>query len=198
MDFKTVSGLLIPEGEVTQIADASGAVLWKKQSGGEYTFKDELMFSYSTLDTGIMVRTDDYFYAKFTPLSTDNGFVFSAGEYPKMARLSVSNDISVTLASSTFLLEDHSFQKTTVEIDNWKITRDGTLYYNYTGVPGEAVGTSLKLSGGTLLFIHEFKHGKTKDSLDIDYVPAIRNSDNAIGLYNKVTGTFVQCGDQIS
>lgn len=34
IDFSTLQGLTIPEGVVTQIADASGAVLWKKKPAG--------------------------------------------------------------------------------------------------------------------------------------------------------------------
>ena len=45
IDFATLQGLTIPEGVVTQIADASGRVLWKLQSGGKVILEVEKITS---------------------------------------------------------------------------------------------------------------------------------------------------------
>ena len=45
IDFATMQGLTIPEGVVTQIADASGRVLWALQEGFDGTFRVEKITS---------------------------------------------------------------------------------------------------------------------------------------------------------
>lgn len=45
IDFSTLQGLSIPEGVVTQIADASGRVLWAVQSGGKVILEVEKITS---------------------------------------------------------------------------------------------------------------------------------------------------------
>ncbi len=45
IDFSTLQGLAIPEGVVTQIADASGAVIWAAKSGGKVILEVEKITS---------------------------------------------------------------------------------------------------------------------------------------------------------
>ena len=61
IDFTTLKGLSIPEGEVSQIADASGMVLWKKapsganvkvtlNNGGNFASMTTSSYAYFTID----------------------------------------------------------------------------------------------------------------------------------------------------
>lgn len=59
IDFAKLQGLTIPEGNVTQITDASGRVLWKKApSGVTVTIYQKMMMNTTTLAIGDQTYTN--------------------------------------------------------------------------------------------------------------------------------------------
>ena len=58
MNFATLKGLTIPEGNVTQIADASGRVLWKSApAGGVVTEAGEILDTWDAISSGNFISS---------------------------------------------------------------------------------------------------------------------------------------------
>lgn len=198
MDFKTVSGLIIPEGEVTQIADASGTVLWKKQSGGEYTSVEYINVPASAkIDTGVAIVSSDYIYVDFAPMqATMYGTIWYAGTSKVMrvyidgssiqGKIDWYNQTMGTTSVGTRV--NMTFAKQVVTISTGKTT-------SMAGVPSFTPNTNLTLGGinGKWRF-YGLEHGSSADALDLDYVPVVRNSDGAAGMYDNITKTFTPYG----
>lgn len=198
MDFKTVGGLLIPDGEVMQIADASVAVLWKKQSSGEYTIVEYINVPTSAkIDTGVAIVSSDYIYIDFAPMqATMYGTIWYAGT-SKVIRVYIDgssiqgkidwyNQTMDTTSVGTRV--NMTFAKQVVTISTGKTT-------NMAGVPSFTAETNLILGGvnGKWQF-YGLKHGSGADALDLDYVPVVRNSDGVAGVYDNITKTFTPYG----
>lgn len=198
MDFGTVSGLIIPEGEVAQIADSSGTILWKKQSGGEYTIVDYLNVSASAkVDTGIAAASGDYVYVDFAPMQgTMYGTVWYAGTSKVMRVYIDGSNIQVKIDwYNQTVTKSAVDERLNIKFANQIVTVSNGSVVTMTGVPSFTANTNLFLGGvnGRWKF-YGLKHGKSEDTLDLDYVPAVRNSDGVAGVYDNVTNTFTPYG----
>lgn len=198
MDFSTIKTIVIPEGNVTQIAQSTGAVLWRKQSAAEYTFIESIdVPSRGTLDTGIACSSGDYLYVDFAPLAaTQYGAVVHAGSSKIMrvyidganiqAKIDWYNQTIATAVAGTRL--NITFAAQVVYLN-------GTKKVDMSGVSAFTADTDVILGGvGAALRIYGCKHGSSAEALDMDLVPAIRNSDSVAGLYDSISKTFQPFG----
>lgn len=196
MDFTGVKAITIPEGSVTKIMRGS-EVLWEKpSSGGEYTFIDSIdLAGNQVLTTAIKPKSSDYIHIDFAPL-VDSGYgnFVSAGSSkvmrfwadgsPIVAKIDWYNQSFATMANGVRL---------TAAMNKQKIFYNGSQAIDMSGVPAFTADTALSI-GGVPMRLWGCKHGTSSDALDMDYVPAIRNSDGAAGLYDNVSGTFAAIG----
>ena len=199
MNFANVSSISIPEGNVTKIADASGAVLWEQAGeSGDYTFSESLDIpARATLDTGIACKSTDYLYIDFAPLAASiYGAVIHAGSnkimrfYIDGAKLQAKVDwytqTIATIASGT---------RYQVHLAAQKAFLNGTQSVDMSAVSGFTADTNVIIGGiGAKMRLYGVKHGTSAGALDLDMVPAVRNSDGAAGLYDKVSGMFYAYG----
>ena len=200
MDWTTVKSLIIPQGEVRKIVNSSGSVIWEK-SEGEYTFIECLEIPSGTiLDTGIACESTDYYYVDFAPVSVPAyGSIIYAGAR-KILRVYVDgtniqmkmdwyNQNTATAVAGTRL---------NMAFENQITYLNGVQKTNMSGVPNFTPTTNVKIGGLNAKWrLYGCRHGKTSDTLDFDYVPAIRNSDSVAGLYNNITGAFLPYGSAV-
>lgn len=200
MNWATVKSLTIPEGEVTRITNAVGNVIWEKpnEPSEDYTFIESLIIpSRATLDTGMACTSMDYYFIDFEPMvATAYGAVIHAGS-SKILRVYVDgkniqmkvdwyNQNTVTAVVGTRLNMAFANQITYL---------NGVQKTNMSGVPTFTPDTNVIIGGlGAQFRLYGCKHGSSADSLDFNYVPAVRNSDNVAGLYDNITGVFIPYG----
>lgn len=200
MDFSQVKSLVIPEGTVVKIRDSLGTVLWQKQSGGDYTFIDSIDVPKSTsFDSGATCKSADYMYIDWAPLATTTyGAIVHAGT-TKIMRFYIDGGNGVygkidwynqAIWKPVVVAERHKMWMV-----GQKVFMDGTQKVNMTGVPAFTADTNVIVGGqGQPIRLWGVKHGADESTLDRDYVPAIRNSDNVAGMYDNITGEFVPYG----
>lgn len=178
--------------------------------GSDYTFVDSITASGTQyIDTGILAASDIKAEVKYKPTNTSAAYCalggrdFSSGDnrnaFGIWANVSgrtrfdfQSNSVSSTLGSST---------------TNWNIAvKDGVKNY-FNGTQEESNDTTTfastrnmylfgMLSGssvtgnmvGSIAYCRIWKAGV----LVRDFMPAIRNSDNVVGMYDTVSGTFFE------
>jgi len=176
--------------------------------GSDYTFVDSITASGTQyIDTGILAASDIKAEVKYKPTNTSAAYCalggrdFSSGDnrnaFGIWANVSgrtrfdfQSNSVSSTLGSST---------------TNWNIAvKDGVKNY-FNGTQEESNDTTTfastrnmylfgMLSGssitgnmvGSIAYCRIWKAGV----LVRDFIPAIRNSDSVVGMYDTVSGTF--------
>lgn len=178
--------------------------------GSDYTFVDSITADGTQyIDTGILAGSDIKAEVKFKPTNTSAAYCalggrdFSSGDnrnaFGIWANVSgrtrfdfQSNSVSSTLGSST---------------TNWNIAvKDGVKnYFNGTQEESNTTATFAStrnmylfgmLSGssvtgnmvGSIAYCRIWKAGV----LVRDFMPAIRNSDNVVGMYDTVSGTFFE------
>lgn len=200
MNFSEVKSLVIPEGAVKQIADANGNVLWKKAESEEnaYTFVGSLDIPTSgKIDTGVACNSMDYLYVDFAPLADSiYGTVVYAGTSKIMrfyidgrklqAKVDWYNSPIATITSGT---------RYKAVLLGQKAKLNGTQVVDMSGVPAFDANTNVMVGGlGNRMRLWGVQHGTSENSLDLDMVPAVRNSDQTAGLYDKVSGAFTPFG----
>lgn len=200
MDFSQVKSLVIPEGTVTKIRDAAGTVLWQKPSADEYTFIESIDVPKSvSFDAGVACKSADYMYIDWAPLAaTSYGSVIHAGASPVMRfYIDGANGVYGTISwynqqiwKPVVVGERH-----TMHMVGQKVFMDGVQKVNMSSVPAFTADTNLIVGGANqAIRLWGVKHGTDESTLDRDYVPAIRNSDGAAGLYDNISGEFVPYG----
>lgn len=200
LNFDNVAAITIPEGSVVKITDSRGIVLWKKPSGGDYTFIDSIDVPKSTsFDSGVACKSADYMYIDWAPLAaTTYGAVVHAGT-SKIMRFYIDGANGVygkidwynqQIWNPIVVGERHQMW-----LVGQKVFMDGTQKVNMTGVPAFNADTNMIVGGANqAIRLYGVKHGTDESALDRDYVPAIRNSDNVAGMYDNITGEFVPYG----
>lgn len=200
MDFSQVKSLTIPEGSVAKITNAAGTVLWQKPAADEYTFIPSLDIpAGATLDTGVACKSTDYMFVAWAPLAaTTYGAVIHAGNTKNMRfYIDGANGVygkidwyNQQIWKPVVVGESHQMWMT-----EQKVFMDGTQKVNMTGVPAFNADTNMIVGGANqAIRLYGVKHGTDESTLDRDYVPAIRNSDGAAGLYDNISGEFVPYG----
>lgn len=184
---------------MTKITDASGRVLWKKAASGEpYTFIDSLVISAgATLNTGITCDSTDYLWVDFAPLAASMfGHIVNAGT----SRL-VGFEISGSTLKSNLgkysknLLAISSGVRHTVHVVDKDVYVDGEYFARYIGVRNFTADTPINIGGVSgKIRLWGVKHGTSAFSVDFHAVPAIRNSDQTVGLYDQVGKKFYPYG----
>ena len=196
MTFTTIKAIAIPDGGVTAVS-SGGVTLWKK-SFGEYTFVGSIDVPAGTkLDTGLTCKSGDYFYVDFGMIvSTAYGTIFYAG---------TSNNLRVYVDGTNLQLKIGWYNQnvaTTSAGTRYTAAFEGQIAYlngvqkaSMAGVPAFTPDTNLMLGGlNNRWRLYGFKHGATADSLDLDCVPAVRNSDSVAGLYDNISKAFKPYG----
>lgn len=207
IDFSTVKGITIPEGEVKSIA-VGGKVIWQKQQQQEgfpngYTKLDYLEFNADkTFDTGIICNQNTKIEISFTRGSSTAMYLYGVR--------SSGNTASITayLTSSGAWRFGNTYKNLTfsvgttirnVVVDKTGLVVDGTRNYyggtvkDFTAISTLTVGSARTTSGG--YGSHQFT-GKIYsfkmydgDELILDYVPYI-NPDGVYGFWDTVSETF--------
>jgi hypothetical protein len=200
LNFDNVAAITISEGSVARITNAAGVVLWQKQSTNAYTFIDSLDIPKSTsFDTGAPCTSADYMYVDWAPLAAITyGAVVHAGN-TKIMRFYIDGNNGVygkvdwynqQIWKPVVVGERHN-----MHIVGQKVFLDGVQKVNMTAVPAFTADTNLIIGGpNQAIRLWGVKHGTNESTLDRDYVPAIRNADNAAGLYDQITGEFTPYG----
>lgn len=181
----------------------TGEFLYKKKSNEEYTAVNYIESNGTQyIDTGFaFVTSTDEIELEYQNTSTaNNKWMF--GSYETNANIGIS---SATVPAPTFWYkgnvtgtqEQQYNSKHKLVYDVYGMTNDGInlkAYSAYTGTWNIYLfalnndGTSPKGYFGYGK-IYSYKHKRNGVTL-IDLVPAIRNSDDKPGMYDKVTGTF--------
>lgn len=135
INFATLKGLTIPEGNVTQIADASGAVLWKSAPAEAIIkFKVANGGNFSSITT-----------STYCSLEIDGGYHNATEE------IVVPIGKVVTCRFGTTSNQTRKLYLNGAEISSYTYdSTNGTYYYDYTviGDVGIAMGSSMSMSGG--------------------------------------------------
>lgn len=198
MNFANVKEITIPEGKVSQIANAAGAILWKKASGGDYTLIDSLYIPRgSKLDTGIPVKSADLLYVDFAPLAaTQYGTIVYAGTSKIMRVYIDGKNIQGKIDwYNTPVATASAGTRLNISFENQIIYVNGVQKVNMSTVGAFTADTNLIIGGlGTQWQLFGVKHGVSAENLDYDAVPAVRNSDQTAGLYDKISQTFTPYG----
>ncbi len=200
INFANVTNITIPEGNVTKIADSSGIILWQKKSGGDYTFIDSITVpARTTLDTGVGCKSSDYLYIDFAPLAaTIYGAVIHAGT-SKIMRFYIdgANGIygKIDWYNQVILKPVVSGERHSMHMVGQKVFLDGVQKVNMSGVPAFTADTNVIVGGiGASMKLYSVKHGSDESTLDLDLIPAIRNSDSVAGLYDNISKQFFVYG----
>lgn len=203
INFSNVTSITIPEGNVTKISDSTGVVLWKKKSGGEYTFIDSITVpSKAVLDTGVGCKSSDYLYIDFAPLAaTIYGAVIHAGN-SKIMRFYIdgANGIyaKIDWYNQSILKPIISGERHNMHMVGQKVFLDGIQKVDMSGVPEFTANTNVIVGGiGAKMTLYRVKHGSNESTLDLDLVPAVRNNDSVAGLYDNISKQFFPYGNAI-
>ena len=196
MIFANVTGIAIPEGAVSKITDAAGTVLWKKPSA--YTFVKSLnISSLAVLDTGAACKSTDYMSIDFAIRAASTyGAVVHAGKSKIMrfymdgtklqAKVDWYNQAIATVSAGT---------RYQVHLVGQKAFLNGAQVVDMSGVPSFTADTNVIIGGiGHIMRLWGVKHGTDANKLDRDMVPAVRNSDQTAGLYDRVSKKFYPYG----
>ena len=185
MDWSQVTALTIPEGNVKQVS-VNGMVLWKKgllPSG--YT---QLEYVESTGTQYIIIPSKTY--VKDEELEIDFAYTSFAGRYPTVygsyhSEIYTNINGEVLSFANIQVSEPQKFilnQKQTIKakFTDTKASPQGLFAYAHN------VNTFIYMSQGKLYRFIDRLNG-----VDIfNMIPAMRNSDGEIGLYDTVTKQF--------
>lgn len=145
MNFATLKGLTIPEGVVTQIADASGRVIWSAvKPMVTVTLEADLPTGYSTAEFAISYSTKDEPY----------GSISSAGTY----ELEMGTELIFTIDTSRTgeIHLNHDFN--TGESEEILASGSGSVSYAYTLNGNIFIQTAVSPMGG-VFYITEIPEG---------------------------------------
>lgn len=201
MWFDNVAGVSIPAGEVADIA-VNGQILWKRSSGGKYTFLEYLQFNKDRrFDTGIVPTQNTVIEITFTRENSNAAYLYGVRD--------TANTASVTAYLSTSggwrfgnKYKGYSLELDTVhtaKVQKSGITMDGAktawTSSNFTANATLVVGTSRGTGGGMTAAqfigkIYSFKM-YSGSTLVLDWLPC-KNESGDEGFFDNVTGTFVQ------
>lgn len=198
MIFANVKSITIPEGSVVKIINSAGTVLWKKSSGGAYTFVDSIDIpARATLDTGIAHNSMAYWSIDFALLADSAyGAVIHAGS-SKITRFYIDGKslqgkvdwYNQTIASLTSGARHRAYMQ------GQKVFLDGAQKADMSTVPSFDADTNVIIGGvGQSMRLWGVQHGTDANTLDADYVPAVRNNDQVAGLYDQVSTAFFPLG----
>lgn len=183
-----------------KITDSSGIILWQKKSGGDYTFIDSITVpSRATLDTGVGCKSSDYLYIDFAPLAaTIYGAVIHAGT-SKIMRFYIdgANGVygKIDWYNHVILKPVVSGERHNMHMVGQKVFLDGVQKVNMSRVPAFTANTNVIVGGiGAKMTLYGAKHGSNESTLDLDLVPAVRNSDSVAGLYDNIAKQFFPYG----
>lgn len=200
INFENVTNITIPEGNVMKITDSSGIILWQKKSGGDYTFIDSITVpSRATLNTGVGCKSSDYLYIDFAPLAdTIYGAVIHAGT-SKIMRFYIdgANGVygKIDWYNHVILKPVVSGERHNMHMVEQKVFLDGVQKVDMSKVPAFTANTNVIIGGiGASMILYGAKHGSNESTLDLDLVPAVRNSDSVAGLYDNITKQFSPYG----
>lgn len=200
INFANVTNITIPEGNAIKIADSTGRILWQKKTGGDYTFIDSITVSArATLDTGVACKSSDYLYIDFAPLAaTIYGAVVHAGT-SKIMRFYIdgANGIygKIDWYNQAILKPVVSGERHNMHMVEQKVFLDGTQKVDMSGVPAFTADTNVIIGGiNQAMTLYGVKHGTDESTLDLDLIPAIRNSDSVAGLYDNIGKQFFPYG----
>lgn len=115
MDFSTLRGVTIPEGEVTQIADANGVVLWSANTTAKVTITSEC--------NGIMGDT-----AHIKIVSETVSFEAYAYDMPDCTiEVPIGSTIECTVT------RNKGNADSSISLNGTKVLTEGTYIYTVTG-----------------------------------------------------------------
>ena len=115
MDFSTLRGVTIPEGEVTQIADANGVVLWSANTTAKVTITSEC--------NGIMGDT-----AHIKIVSETVSFEAYAYDMPDCTiEVPIGSTIECTV------IRNKGNADSSISLNGTKVLTEGTYIYTVTG-----------------------------------------------------------------
>ena len=140
IDFSTVQGLTIPEGVVTQIADANGVVLWSAKRMARVTI--------TSVCNGIMGDTSHIKIVSDT-------VIFEAYAYD-MPNLTIEVPIGTTIECT--VRRNKGNADSSISVNGTKVLTEGTYIYTVTG--NVAVDVSDRYSMGEYGVITITEEGK--------------------------------------
>ena len=200
MLFDNVAGIMIPAGEVAEIAVA-GRTIWKRAAAEEYIFLEYLQFNKDKrFDTGIVPTQNTVIEITFTREDDDAAYLYgvrnSANTASVTAYLSTSGGWrfgnkykGYSLALDT--VHTANVQKNGITMDGAKTTWSIS---DFTANATLVVGTSRGTGGGMTAaqFIGKIYSFKIYDGseLVLDWVPC-RDKDGTEGFFDNAAGAFV-------
>lgn len=210
INFANVTTMTIPEGNVVQIANALGSVLWKKQTAPIYT---ELEYIESTgtqwIDTGKYAPLNTDIEVTFKLNSATNGAIFGgratqtaqtctlfylASTNPNSFRFDRAGQTYVANANQisidTESIYEFSLKNNTAKITNQTTGESSAVYI---GTPSSFTPNSINLfavNGGTILNgrIYGWKYWEDGVLLQ-DFIPVLDFNDIPC-MYDKVSNEF--------
>lgn len=200
MNLTGVTAIRIPEGNVKSIS-VGGHVLWQKPDTEPYT---ELAYIESTgtqyIDTGHVPGVNDVYKIRYAHTTiADNQVVFgsrSSGTYATS-----KNQVYLNKSSASSTRNETLFFSGTSQQDLYltEVNRQYTLSLsvgsgNFDGSASKPLYLfclnnigSVTANAFVKLYSFEVWNG---DALVCDLVPCRRNSDGAVGMYDRVTDSF--------
>ncbi|MBP9999352.1 MAG: hypothetical protein KBT14_01505 [Proteobacteria bacterium] len=140
------------------------------------------------IDTGLAENLIDYMELKFETVVDSSGFMFVNGS----SQVGVKDSRYGTTNPGTYVIKQNILGS------KWNFTNEtnGTTYLNNSPTNNSLYLFNLNVSGGTdyknkNVKIYYYKASKN-DNLVFNAVPAKRNSDNVLGMYDTVSGQFFE------
>lgn len=160
--------------------------------GNDYTFIENIDFTSKTLDTGLIINSDDYIYFDFTPLSssTYNNFLSCGATDSKMVRLRAEGS-GLMAKIGWYNQKIYNIINNTrinIKIDKQKVYLNEEMKVDMTGVPKFTCDGNLKIGGVDMLFYR--LQVKKENILIADYIPALKGE--TIGLYEQINKKFYE------
>lgn len=208
MNFIDVKSIFIPEGEVYTITDGDGNILWQKDSGETYTFLTCI------IGTGTQYIDTEWLH---TSLNEEYEIDISLNSIDQQNILfSNANDVAINIYKQNTTRgtlyakygQLNYSQRTNINPQTyatraiWKLF-NGYLYRGNSqlmnptissSIPAQTDAIKLLTSDGSSciaakLYSFVISDRSSGDTL-MDLVPAMRDSDGEVGMYDNVSGNF--------
>lgn len=208
VDFSTIKGIAIPEGNVKSIS-SNGTILWKLDEGGLPSEYQQVEYIQSNgnqyIDTGISGNANGEYEIGFNPLGTiahsyeqyfagtrntgttyvgklfyNSSLVVYQG-YPAGGDLTLRPSFADEKIDLKVLKSEGIVVNNEVKSNYGNASWGNSTFWIFNAHQESSLGASMKL-----YYLKMYSDG----DLVRDYIPCYRKSDSVIGLYDLVSNTF--------
>lgn len=165
-----------------------------------YTIISGLSLSSSdTVDLGFTFNSTDYIYIDCMPTVTSfyGNFVAAGSSSIMRFRLEATNIYAKINWYNQSFATLEADTRYVMAMNGQNIYYNGEQVIRMSTVPAFTTDTNGVL-GGVSMVLYEFRYGTSSDDITVKYVPAKRNSDSVVGLYDEDNDKFIEIGTEVA